>query len=156
MMSIHKVHSPTATSPPRSVFVALVLLLAGFLPVGCAPFLSVARQGPLAPFGRAAALGRPEPKVAVRPPPGAIYTNTKAPLTLAFNETPLGNKEGTATTYSIGVPFFWGGSLRVAWGDGSMDAAKFDAGIETVHFAEYTRMSVLWIFTKFTVHAYGD
>ncbi len=100
--------------------------------------------------------GFPQPLVSVRPPLGILYSDNKAPMSTAWNETPVGGKEGTSVSYSIGVPVLFGGSARVAWGDGSVESAQKNGGLSKVNYTEYTSWSILSVFTKTTTHAYGE
>jgi hypothetical protein len=135
---------PGLGGPLAALLVGLVGLLVG----GCTG---------LAPIrGAQASLGAPEPIVSVRPPPGVFYTNIRAPISLDFNQTTHGSRKGSATTYSIGIPFLWGGAARFAWGDASVDTAKAEGGIRDVHYTEYASFSILSVFTKFTVDVHGD
>lgn len=83
------------------------------------------------------------------PASGLIYTNTKAPLQLEYNNTQLGHKVGTATSNSILGLF--------AFGDNSVNAAAKDGGIKIVKHVDYEFTNVFFgAFTKTVVYVYGD
>ena len=84
-----------------------------------------------------------------QPSVGAMYTDTKAPLQLDYDNTDLGHKVGSADTISVlGL---------VAAGDCSIQAAAKNGGIRTIKHADYKFVNVLFgIFTKTTVYVYGD
>lgn len=146
-------HSKSRTSLSRATRVVLVSasLVLGLSMVGCnTPIL----RNPV--FRIRSSTGLPQPQVPVLPPQGVLYTNTKAPMSVHWNQTPVGGKEGTSVAYSVGVPFLFGGTLRIAWGDGSVETAQKNGGIEKVNYTEYTSMSILSVFTRTTVHAHGE
>ncbi|MBP5534355.1 MAG: TRL-like family protein [Alphaproteobacteria bacterium] len=84
-----------------------------------------------------------------QPSEGIMYTDTKAPLQIEYNNTDLGHKVGSAYTISVlGL---------VAAGDCSIQAAARDGNIKTIKHADYEFTNVLFgIFTKTTVYVYGD
>jgi hypothetical protein len=126
-------------------------LILGLSLVGCnTPII----RNPL--FRIRSSTGFPEPQAPVRPPLGVIYSNTRAPMSIAWDKTPVGGKEGQSAAYSVGVPILFGGSLRVAWGDGSIDTAQANGGLSKVNYTEYTSWSILSVFTKTTTHVYGE
>ena len=84
-----------------------------------------------------------------QPSVGAMYTDTKAPLQLDYDNTDLGHKVGSAYTISVLGLF--------AGGDCSIQAAAKDGGIKTIKHADYKFTNILFgIFTKTTVYVYGD
>ena len=84
-----------------------------------------------------------------QPSVGVMYTGTKAPLQLEYDNTDLGHKVGSASTISVlGL---------VAAGDCSIQEAAKNAGIKTIKHADYEFTNVLFgAFTKTTVYVYGD
>ena len=84
----------------------------------------------------------------VRPPLGFAFTNVNAPIQTEFNRTPVAMNKGEASTANILGLF--------AWGDASVKAAVEDGKLRTVHFVEYSMLSVLGIYSKFTTVAYGE
>lgn len=80
---------------------------------------------------------------------GCVYMNVQMPLDTNFEETQLGEKEGSASSYSVlGL---------VAWGDAGSKAAAEDGGIETINHADTNFLLILGgLFTCTTTVAYGD
>jgi hypothetical protein len=90
----------------------------------------------------------------VQPPRGLLFTNQQAPLMTDFDETRLGPKHGKASVRYFRDPLFTG--LDFAWDDACLRAAAKNGNITTVRHADYEFLSILGIFARFTVHAYGD
>lgn len=88
------------------------------------------------------------------PPGGFIVTSTKMPLTTRFDNTPVKQDKGTASTMYFKDPLLTG--LDFAWEDCSIEKAAKNGGLETVEYADLEIFHVLWIFGKATVTAYGD
>lgn len=83
------------------------------------------------------------------PSQGIVYSNTKAPLSLEYKNTDLGNKVGKASTSSILGLF--------AFGDASTHTAARDGRIKTIKHTDYEFTNVLFgAFTNTTVYVYGD
>lgn len=83
------------------------------------------------------------------PSTGALYNDTKAPLSLEYNNTNLGHKVGTASSHSF-IGLF-------AFGDTSIQTAAKDANIKVINHTDYEFTNVLFgLFTKTTVYVYGD
>ncbi len=98
-------------------------------------------------------------RVAVLPPPGFIYTNTKAPL--SFRATDFGSKVGRSTSSQVGLPPlpFPGLTMGIdlfAWGDASEQTAAAAGGITDVKHTDYQREVYFLVFRRMTVEAYGD
>lgn len=84
-----------------------------------------------------------------QPSMGALYSDTKAPLSLEYQNTNLGHKIGQASSYSF-IGLF-------AFGDTSVQAAAKDADIKVIKHTDYQFTNVFFgLFTKTTVYAYGD
>jgi len=79
---------------------------------------------------------------------GCAYLHTQRPLSVNFNKTEVGTKEGRASSYSI----LW----LVAWGDAGTKAAAQNGHI-TVLEAEDTEVLavLLGCYTRMTTVAYG-
>lgn len=83
------------------------------------------------------------------PSRGALYSSTKAPLSLGYNNTDLGRKVGQASSQSFAGLF--------AFGDTSVQSAAKDANIKVIKHVDYEFTNVfLGLFTKTTVYVYGD
>ena len=84
----------------------------------------------------------------VVPPPAFVYTDYKAPIDIDASNTPIGGKKGEGSTVNVlGL---------VAWGDASVKAAADEGGITRVEHIDYHMLSVLGLFSKFTVIVYGQ
>jgi hypothetical protein len=94
-------------------------------------------------------------RVPVAPPSGVLFSYQSAPLETNFEATPLGGKTGVAEVHFLREPFFTNLPL-VTWGDASLAAAAQEGGIQTVHYADYTVLSVLGIYVQLTVEVSGD
>lgn len=81
------------------------------------------------------------------PPQTLIYTDFKAPLTTEFNNTDLGSKMGTSSSFSFLGLF--------SIGDVSISAAAKDGRIKTVKYADYSHFNILF-FQKTSLFVYGD
>ena len=99
-------------------------------------------------------------RVAVLPPPGVLYSNTKAPLSFRAGHD-FGSKVGRTTSSQIGLPPlpFPGLTMGIdlfAWGDASEQTAAAAGGITDVKHADYQREIFFMIYRRMTVEAYGD
>lgn len=84
-----------------------------------------------------------------KPSTGAIYNDTKAPLSLEYHNTDLGKKVGQASTHSFLGLF--------AFGDAGIQTAARDGNIKVIKHTDYQFTSILFgLFTKTTVYVYGD
>ena len=97
-------------------------------------------------------------KTPLRPPYGLIYTDFKAPLDfegLSKNGgTPNeGLKVGNSEVMYIGLPYY--DVISASWGDASIETSQKAGNIEKLEFADYEYFTVLGVYSKFTVHAYG-
>lgn len=83
----------------------------------------------------------------VVPPQGIVFTNFKAPLDLDQNGTPVSEKSGKAEVMNILNLF--------SWGDGSIETAAKNGGIQTIESADYEYFTVLGLFHKYTTVVHG-
>jgi len=84
-----------------------------------------------------------------QPPVGILYSDTKAPLQLDYDNTDLGHKVGTASSHSILGLF--------SFGDNSIQAGAKDGDIKVIKHTDYEFVNVLFgICTTTTVYVYGD
>lgn len=84
----------------------------------------------------------------VVPAVAGVYTNTKAPMDINYDETELGSKIGKASTTTIlGL---------VGWGDASAAAAAEDGGITIIRHADYEFLNVFFVYQSFTTVVRGD
>ena len=83
------------------------------------------------------------------PSVGALYSDTKAPLSLEYHNTDLGRKVGQASAHSF-IGLF-------AFGDTSVQAEAKEANIKVIKHTDYEFTNVFFgLFTKTTVYVYGD
>jgi len=82
------------------------------------------------------------------PPPGLMFSQTKAPLDVDYDNTTLGTKQGTAVATSILGLF--------SFGDCSIQAAARDGQLSKINHADYEVLNVLGLFSKTTVIVYGE
>jgi hypothetical protein len=76
---------------------------------------------------------------------GALYTDTKAPVTATSNE--LGDKVGEAEVSSVlGI---------VATGDASIQKAAENGNISKISHVDYHSKNILGIYATYTVTVYG-
>jgi len=86
-----------------------------------------------------------------KPPQGVVFTQVKAPLMVNQKHTPVATASGSASSSSF---HFW--YVDLAWDDCSIDKAAKAGGVTNVHYADYEFFSVLGVYTRMTVTAYGD
>jgi len=91
------------------------------------------------------------PEAPFRPPIGIIYTNVKAPLFMDANKTRLASIEGMAPSTHVAVYWF-----RFTLGDSGLRKAMKDGSLEEAAYADYEWMSILGMFGRLEVHAYGS
>lgn len=84
----------------------------------------------------------------VKPPIGAIFNDTYAPLDANYNKTAVTTKSGVARSESI--------LGAVSWGDCSTQAAAKAGGITTIESADYHFYNVMGVYQKFEVIVYGN
>ncbi|MFA5206836.1 MAG: TRL domain-containing protein [Lentisphaeria bacterium] len=90
-----------------------------------------------------------------KPPQGVVFTQVKAPLMINQKHTPVATASGSVESSCIRIPNPWV-PLSVAWDDCSVENAAKAGGITNVHYADYEFLSVLGIYNRMTVTAYGD
>jgi hypothetical protein len=86
-----------------------------------------------------------------KPPQGVIFTQVKAPLMVNQKHTPVAQTSGSASSSSFHLWY-----VDLAWDDCSIDKAAKAGGITNVQYADYEFFSVLGVYTRMTVTAYGD
>jgi hypothetical protein len=105
--------------------------------------------------GAGRVLGMEGLKAPVVPPPGGLVTMYKAPLDFNFggpNGTNVqASRMGQSETSFIGLWF-----IRIAWGDGSLDTASKQGGIQTLSYADYEYLNILGIYRNVKFNAYGE
>lgn len=92
----------------------------------------------------------------VVPPIGGAFTLYSAPLETHFEATPIGSKVGTARMSHFELPVYTTRIPISTWAEAGIRKAAANAGIQTVHYADYQLLSVLGIYLQLTVRASGD
>jgi len=109
--------------------------------------------------GRRAALLRVgDTKAAVIPPLGIVYTKVRAQVT-AGTPGAVGSRRGESSVIQLATPPLPGIAPPVplvAWGHASMEAAAKDGGIESVSHMDYELTTVLMVWRRFKLIAYGE
>jgi len=82
------------------------------------------------------------------PPPGFLYSDIQAPLSIEPKGTKLGSKVGEASTTNFLGAF--------ATGDASVATAAKSGGITTVRHIDYKMKNILGVISTFTIVVYGD
>lgn len=93
----------------------------------------------------------------VIPPGGALYTSQKAPLTIDFDDNPV----GAATLKSSHSETNWffdilltGG--RYAFDDVAIAEIAKNGGINEVSYADYEVLNVLGLYQRMRINVYGN
>ena len=90
-----------------------------------------------------------------QPPSACLFTQVKAPLSTKFQNTPVCKKKGQASAEHIYVPCYVP-CLTFSWGGCDVDTAAKNGNLSKVEYADYEYLSVLQIYKKTTVTAYGE
>ena len=93
----------------------------------------------------------------VMPPNGLLFTNVKAPLTIHYNNTPVGkeaNKYSARSTKFFRDFIFTG--LSFAWDDAAISQIVREGQVDEVAYADYEALCILGIYAEFTVEVYGN
>jgi hypothetical protein len=98
-------------------------------------------------------------RLVVRPPRGRLYTHFRAPLIFDWTvpggvESPPDLKVGIATTRTLAVPRTRD-LASAAKGDMSLERAAREAGIRTIHYADYEMLNILGLYKRTTLYVYG-
>ena len=92
----------------------------------------------------------------VKPPPGGIFTNHKAPLMINLKDTDIGTD---TIKYSHKKTYYFHDliltQIDVAWGTADIPEIARRGGIKRVTHADYEMMNILGIYAEFTIHVYG-
>lgn len=93
----------------------------------------------------------------VKPPPGLIYSNVKAPLTYDFHGQKVGaanTKMAEENTTYFAVPFF--SYVSFAWDKSAIEGIAKKGGINEISHADYEYYTILGLYSKFKVKVYGN
>lgn len=88
------------------------------------------------------------------PPRGVIYNSVRAPLTTEFYNTPVFDTKGEASAYYLRIPVQMYPSF--GFNNADIDSAVRSGGLARASFADYELTSVLGIFARTRVIAYGE
>ncbi len=86
---------------------------------------------------------------------GAIYSHTTVPLDVNFEGVPQKPDHRGPSWKTLSIPVYYG-RLRFDWGSTAVADAARRAGIETVYYADLETRSVLGVWTRRTIHVYGE
>ena len=90
---------------------------------------------------------------------GLLYTNTTRPLSKDFDNTPIGSKKCTISSYKINVPLLPLTTSRVSaeWDKELISEASRKAGIKKIYYTEIQTLDVLLsTYRRQTIIIYGD
>ena len=91
------------------------------------------------------------PKAPFAPSSGLFYTEIKAPLTTDFNKQKITKTYGQASSTHVAYYI-----LSFAIGDDSINKAIKDGMLKNAAYADYEWFSILGIYGKLKVNAYGE
>jgi len=95
------------------------------------------------------------PKTPVQPPRGRIFESVQAPLSVNYQATLAAPaKTGRATYHHVWIPL--NSNMALSWQSASIVDAARSGGLTEIEYADYEVLSVLGIYTQFTITAYGD
>jgi hypothetical protein len=95
------------------------------------------------------------PHTPLLPPRGGLVEAVKAPLSLNYHATlAKPAKSGSATFHYFWIPLH--SNLSFTWQSASIESAVRNGGLSEVEYADYEVVSVLGIYTRFTITAYGN
>ena len=89
-----------------------------------------------------------------QPPSACLFTQVKAPLSTKFQDAPVCAKKGEAAAQFLYVPCTY--VMCISWGGCDVDTAAKNGNLSKVEYADYEYLSVLQIYKKTTVTAYGE
>ena len=90
-----------------------------------------------------------------QPPSACLFTQIKAPISTEFHNAPVCTKKGEATAEYIAIPCYVPIPC-VSWGGCDIDQAAKEGNISKVEYSDYEYFSVLRIYNRTTVTAYGE
>lgn len=93
----------------------------------------------------------------VKPPPGFIFADVKAPLTYELNGNPTGANATKANSKEVQyIQFLWWRSLSAAWDDIDIASVASEGNISEVSYADYEYFNVLTVYRRLRVNVYGN
>jgi hypothetical protein len=95
------------------------------------------------------------PKTPVQPPRGRIFESVQAPLSVNYQATLAAPaKTGRATYHHVWIPL--NSNLSFSWQSVSIENAVRNGGLSEVEYVDYKVLSVLGVYTEFTIIAHGN
>lgn len=89
-------------------------------------------------------------------PPGLIYSNTSAPYSSKFSETPVGTKRCVIKSHQIKEPVT-GRSIYAEWSTDLILREARKAGIKEIYYIDKRTLSILLgIYKREALLVYGD
>ena len=83
-------------------------------------------------------------------PRGIIYTNIVTPLDVNLSQTPKGVNQCEENIKHLSLRY-----VSMSWDSAAIGEIAKQNGIEQVYFADIETLSVLMIWSQYTVHIYG-
>ncbi len=85
---------------------------------------------------------------------GILYTHVTRPLDTNMSETLNGIAQANGSIKLIHLPVAV--PLDFLWDSTAVGDIAKEHGLETVHFADLERLSVLTVWNRYTLHLYGE
>ena len=96
-----------------------------------------------------------EPNAPFIPSTGIIYTHVKAPLSLDIEEAKFSEKQGRASDFLVAFDVYGVGFGNAGLEKALQNVRKGNKELEKAAYVDYEWFSVLGIFNRLTVNAYG-
>lgn len=96
-----------------------------------------------------------EPNAPFMPSTGIIYTHIKAPLSLDVEKAEVSDKQGRASDFLVAYSIYGVGFGRAGLEEALQKVRRGDKALETANYADYEWFSILGVFNRLTVNAYG-
>jgi len=94
-------------------------------------------------------------QTSVQPPGACVFTQIKAPISTKFRSTPVCAKKGEASAQYVYIPCYVP-CISFSWDGCDVSQAAKNGNLSKVEYVDYEYLSVLGIFQKTTVTAYGE
>ena len=96
-----------------------------------------------------------KPNAPFMPSTGIIYTHIKAPLSLDVEKSEVSEKEGISSDFLVAYSAYGVGFGRAGLEETLQKVRRENKALETANYADYEWFSVLGVFNRLTVNAYG-
>ena len=100
----------------------------------------------------------PSLNASVIPPRGLLYTNFKAPLTINFKDTNMGEKQGVKKTTLINIPTFYlpvQVPLDFDFGKVGLKETAEKADMKSIDYIDYEYTNILGVYKSLEVIPHG-